>query len=167
MTQDIALQVNNLKVYYQTREQSVKAVDDVTFSLYAGERLGIVGESGSGKTTLAMALMRLHKSPASIEGGEVRLDGHDILSLDREQMRRVRWSDISLIPQGSMNSLNPVLKVKNQMADAIEAHEPGWTQKRISNHIADLLGRVGLPESVAEMYPHELSGGMKQRVCIA
>lgn len=167
MTQDIALQVNNLKVYYQTREQSVKAVDDVTFSLYAGERLGIVGESGSGKTTLAMALMRLHKSPASIEGGEVRLDGHDILSLDREQMRRVRWSEISLIPQGSMNSLNPVLKVKNQMADAIEAHEPGWTKQRISNHIVDLLGRVGLPDSVADMYPHELSGGMKQRVCIA
>ena len=92
MSQDIALQVNNLRVSYMTGDQEVKAVDDVTFSLYAGERLGIVGESGSGKTTLALALMRLHKPPASIEGGEILLGGHDVLDLDREGMRRLRWS---------------------------------------------------------------------------
>ncbi len=167
MSQDIALEVNNLRVHYKTRTQDVKAVDDVSFKLYAGERLGVVGESGSGKTTLALALMRLHKAPASIEGGEAILDGRDLLKLDREEMRQTRWSKLSLIPQGSMNSLNPVIKIKHQMADAIEAHERGRTKSEISKRIWHLLGRVGLPESVAEMYPHELSGGMKQRVCIA
>ena len=167
MRQVIALQVNNLRVSYMTGAQEVKAVDDVTFSLYPGERLGIVGESGSGKTTLALALMKLHKPPAYIMGGEAILDGGDILALDREAMRQTRWSKLSLIPQGSMNSLNPVVKIKHQMADAIEAHERGWTRSRIAKHIGELLGRVGLPDSVAEMYPHELSGGMKQRVCIA
>ena len=167
MSQDIALQVNNLRVSYMTGEQEVKAVDDVTFSLYPGERLGIVGESGSGKTTLALALMKLHKPPAYIMGGEAILDGSDLLALDREAMRQTRWSKLSLIPQGSMNSLNPVVKIKHQMADAIEAHERGWTRVHVAKHIGELLGRVGLPDSVAEMYPHELSGGMKQRVCIA
>ncbi len=167
MSQDIALQVNNLRVSYKTASQAVKAVDDVSFKLYAGERLGIVGESGSGKTTLALALMRLHKPPASIDGGEALLDGRDLLALNREQMRALRWSKLSLIPQGSMNSLNPVIKIKYQMADAIEAHESGWSRRDINKHIGELLGRVGLPDSVAEMYPHELSGGMKQRVCIA
>ncbi len=167
MSQDIALEVNNLRVSYKTSTDDVKAVDDVSFKLYAGERLGVVGESGSGKTTLALALMRLHKPPASIEGGEAILDGRDLLKLDREEMRSTRWSKLSLIPQGSMNSLNPVIKIKHQMADAVEAHQRGWTRGEIAKHIGHLLGRVGLPESVAEMYPHELSGGMKQRVCIA
>ena len=167
MSQDFALQVNNLRVSYMTGEHEVKAVDDVSFSLYPGERLGVVGESGSGKTTLALALMRLHKPPAYIMGGEALLDGSDILALEREAVRQMRWSKLSLIPQGSMNSLNPVVKIKHQMADAIEAHERGWTRGRIAKHIGELLGRVGLPDSVAEMYPHELSGGMKQRVCIA
>ena len=167
MNQDIALQVNNLRVSYLTGDQEVKAVDDVSFKLYAGERLGIVGESGSGKTTLALALMRLHKPPASIQGGQALLDGKDLLALDREEMRSTRWSKLSLIPQGSMNSLNPVIKIKYQMADAVEAHERGWSRSEIMKRIHHLLGRVGLPESAAEMYPHELSGGMKQRVCIA
>ena len=167
MSQDIALQVNNLRVSYKTATQDVKAVDDVSFKLYAGERLGIVGESGSGKTTLALALMRLHKAPASIDGGQALLEERDLLALDPEQMRALRWSKLSLIPQGSMNSLNPVIKIKHQMADAIEAHESGWSKRDINKHVNQLLGRVGLPESVAEMYPHELSGGMKQRVCIA
>ncbi len=167
MSQDIALQVKNLRVSYMTGDQEVKAVDDVSFSLYAGERLGIVGESGSGKTTLALALMKLHKPPAYIRGGEAILDGSDLMALGREAMRQTRWSKLSLIPQGSMNSLNPVIKIKHQMADAIEAHERGWTRGQINKRIGELLGRVGLPDSAAEMYPHELSGGMKQRVCIA
>ena len=144
MSQDIALEVNNLRVHYKTRTQDVKAVDDVSFKLYAGERLGVVGESGSGKTTLALALMRLHKAPASIEGGEAILDGRDLLKLDREEMRSTRWSKLSLIPQGSMNSLNPVIKIKHQMADAIEAHERGRTKSEISKRIWHLLGRVGV-----------------------
>ena len=100
MTQEIALQVNNLRVSYKTSTQDVKAVDDVTFSLYAGERLGIVGESGSGKTTLALALMRLHKPPATIDSGEILLGGRDVLDLDRESMRRLRWSETLADPAG-------------------------------------------------------------------
>ena len=167
MSRDIALQVSNLRVSYMVGGHEIKAVDDVSFSLYPGERLGVVGESGSGKTTLALALMRLHKPPAYIMGGEAILAGSDLLTLELEEMRQTRWSKLSLIPQGSMNSLNPVVKIKHQMADAIEAHERGWTRRQIGKHIGELLGRVGLPDSVAEMYPHELSGGMKQRVCIA
>ena len=169
MSQDIALQVKNLRVSYKTGKQEVKAVDDVSFKLYAGERLGIVGESGSGKTTLALALMRLHKQPASIEGGEAILDGRDLLACwSGKRCAATRWSKLSLIPQGSMNSLNPVIKIKYQMADAIEAHERGWSPSRHHGSISNICwGALALPESVAEMYPHELSGGMKQRVCIA
>ena len=167
MNPQAILKVSSLKVYYWKKQLPIKAVDDVSFDLYPGERLGIVGESGSGKSTLALALMRLHKSPARIESGEIVLDGFNILSAGDEKMRQLRWSEISLIPQGAMNSLNPVMKIRHQMADAITAHQNGWSEQRIKERIAELLGRVGLPADVADMYPHELSGGMKQRVCIA
>jgi peptide/nickel transport system ATP-binding protein len=147
MSRTFALQVNNLRVSYMTGEHEVKAVDDVSFSLYPGERLGVVGESGSGKTTLALALMRLHKPPAYIMGGEALLDGSDILALEREAMRQTRWSKLSLIPQGSMNSLNPVVKIKHQMADAIEAHERGWTSAR--KHLSDSSMRRAVSRSAS------------------
>lgn len=161
------LKVKNLKVYYGSKERPIKAVDDVSFELYKGERLGIVGESGSGKSTLALALMRLHKPPARVEGGSAELEGKDLLKLGDEALRDTRWRELSLIPQGAMNSLNPVMKVKVQMADAVTAHTTGWSRQDIQKRIEDLLTRVGLTKNVAEMYPHELSGGMKQRVCIA
>jgi peptide/nickel transport system ATP-binding protein len=166
------LSVNDLQVYYDTPEGKVEAVDHVSFSLREGERLGLVGESGSGKTTLAMALMRLHKPPAIIAGGEIQLGGHQILKLSEEQMRRVRLSVLALVPQGAMNSLNPVLRVREQIMDGILDHETGRESRKrkkeeLTPKVDELLRRVGLQKSVGTMYPHELSGGMKQRVAMA
>ena len=164
------LEVENLKVYYDTDAGQVKAVDDVSFTLKRGERMGLVGESGSGKTTMAMALMRLHKPPAIIAGGTVRLDGLSLLELSEEQMRQTRLRDIALVPQGAMNSLNPVYRVRDQIVDGIKHHTSGDEMPNkavLSERVVELLNSVGLDGNVAEMYPHELSGGMKQRVALA
>ena len=169
-TPDAILEVENLKVYYDTDAGQVKAVDDVSFTLRRGERMGLVGESGSGKTTMAMALMRLHKPPAIISGGTVRLDGVSLLDLSDEQMRQTRLRDIALVPQGAMNSLNPVYKVRDQIVDGIKHHTPHGEMPNkgaVAERIVELLNSVGLDGSVADMYPHELSGGMKQRVALA
>ena len=167
---DNLLEVENLKVYYDTDAGQVKAVDDVSFTLRRGERMGLVGESGSGKTTMAMALMRLHKPPAIIAGGTVLLDGVSILDLNDEEMRQTRLRDLALVPQGAMNSLNPVYRVRDQIVDGIKHHTPkrDMPNKRvITERVIELLNSVGLDASVADMYPHELSGGMKQRVALA
>ena len=166
MNADI-LQVRSLRVYYHTRRGAVKAVDDISFSLKEGERLGLVGESGSGKTTVAMSLLRLIKPPGKIEGGEVLLDGRDVMALSEEQVRRMRLAEIALVSQGSMNSLNPVIRVREQIVDGIKDHDGNMTRQALDARVHDLLGRVGLSPQVAGMYPHQLSGGMKQRVCIA
>ena len=167
---DNLLEVENLKVYYDTDAGQVKAVDDVSFTLRRGERMGLVGESGSGKTTMAMALMRLHKPPAIIAGGTVLLDGVSILDLNDEEMRQTRLRDLALVPQGAMNSLNPVYRVRDQIVDGIKHHTPKRDMPNkgvITERVIELLNSVGLDSSVADMYPHELSGGMKQRVALA
>ena len=167
---DNLLVVENLKVYYDTDAGQVKAVDDVSFTLRRGERMGLVGESGSGKTTMAMALMRLHKPPAIIAGGTVLLDGVSILDLNDEEMRQTRLRDLALVPQGAMNSLNPVYRVRDQIVDGIKHHTPKRDMPNkgvITERVIELLNSVGLDSSVADMYPHELSGGMKQRVALA
>jgi len=172
MTTDI-LQVKNLHVHYHTDAGRVRAVEDVSFSLRRGERLGLVGESGSGKSTTVMALMRMITPPGRIESGQVVLGdemGHDpldMLQLSDRQVRRARFARISLIPQGAMNSLNPVMRIKTQIADTIQYHDGNFSKRALRERIHELLESVGLERSVAEMYPHELSGGMKQRVCIA
>ena len=162
-----ALKIEDLKVYYWTARGPIKAVDGIDLEVRKGERFGIVGESGCGKSTTAMSLLRLIKPPGSIENGRIVLDGADILELNDEEMRSVRWSRISLIPQGSMNSLNPVIKIGSQISDAVVAHEGSGGRAAAKARIIELLGMVGLPARVYGMYPHELSGGMKQRVCIA
>jgi ABC-type glutathione transport system ATPase component len=138
-------------------------VDDVGFELRRGEMLGLVGESGSGKSTTAMAVLGLIREPGKVEAGEVLLDGTDLRGLSREALRRERWTSISLVPQGAMSALNPVMRVGAQIADVIEVHGGRAQHARI----VELLASVGLPERVARLYPHELSGGMKQRACIA
>lgn len=163
----IVLQVNDLRVYYDTPEGQVKAVDGVTFSLGAGERLAIVGESGCGKTTLAMAIMRLLKPPARTAGGQVLLDGRNLLELSESVMTKVRLAEVALVPQGAMNSLNPVMRVQDQLVDGITDHEKEQSKRVLQERVYKLLERVGLPRQVATMYPHELSGGMKQRVAMA
>ena len=162
-----ALRIEDLKVYYWTGQGPIKAVDGINLEVGKGERFGIVGESGCGKSTTAMSLLRLIKPPGSIEQGRIVLDGADLLELDDEEMRAVRWSRISLIPQGSMNSLNPVVKIGSQITDAVTAHSGSGGRAESKERIVELLGMVGLPARVYNMYPHELSGGMKQRVCIA
>ena len=164
---EIVLQVRDLKIYYDTPLGDVRAVDGVTFDVYEGEILGLVGESGCGKTTAAMGILRLVQPPGRIVGGQVLLDGLDVTSLDDRELRRVRWRQLSLIPQGAMNSLNPVMRVKDQIGDAIETHEGRKPERELRQRILKLLGTVGLPSRVYNLYPHELSGGMKQRVCIA
>ncbi len=161
------LRVNDLRVYYHTARGPVKAVDGVSFALEPKTRLGLVGESGSGKSTMALALMRMIKTPGRIEGGQMVLGDTDLARLDEEAMRQVRLSQISMIPQGAMNSLNPVVRIRQQIADGLRAHGLNLTAKELGVRISQVLEWVDLEPAVAQMYPHELSGGMKQRVCIA
>lgn len=161
------LEVRNLEVTYYTDAGRAKALDDVSFSLEAGQKLGIVGESGSGKSTLALAMMRMIKPPGRIEGGQAIVGGLDLMSLDPEAMRKARLSRIAYIPQGAMNSLNPVMRVGAQMVDAVKAHTPGANSAAIEAQCKTALRSVDLDVGLFRMYPHELSGGMKQRVCIA
>lgn len=161
------IEVRNLMAYYLTSTAPVRAVDDVTFDGAKKEILGIAGESACGKSTLANTIMRLLKPPGYVKGGKVLFNGTNILKLDEKEFRNIRWKHISYIPQGSMNSLNPVMKVKEQIADAIKTHEGSVPKEALKRRIEELLTSVGLAPEVAHMYPHELSGGMKQRVIIA
>ncbi len=161
------LQVRDLRVIYYTRQGALRAVNDISFDLQVGERLGLVGESGSGKSTTAQALMRLIKPPGKIESGQVLLNDLSLLGLSDERMRQVRLAEIALVSQGAMNSLNPVARVRGQIEDALRDHGVKLNRRERAEWIGELLQRVGLPQTAADMYPHELSGGMKQRVCIA
>lgn len=161
------LDVQNLKVYYETPTGDVRAVDDVSFKIEQGEIVGLVGESGCGKTTTAMAILRLVQAPGRIVGGKMLLDGIDIVTLNDAELRDVRWRKMALVPQGAMNSLNPVMRINTQLGDAIVTHQPRISAAELKERLLDLLNMVGLPSRIYSMYPHELSGGMKQRVCIA
>jgi peptide/nickel transport system ATP-binding protein len=161
------LQVNNLQVTYYTDAGRAKALDNVSFELNAGEKLGLVGESGSGKSTMALAMMRMIKPPGRVEGGQVLVDGTDLVKLSDRDMLRARLSKIAYIPQGAMNSLNPVMRVGAQMVDSIKAHDSRMSNSDIERRCMESLKSVDLKTDVFKMYPHELSGGMKQRACIA
>ncbi|HDM88576.1 MAG TPA: ABC transporter ATP-binding protein [Candidatus Bathyarchaeota archaeon] len=166
MTSKELLKVNNLKVYYRSPAGKVKAVDGVSFTLGENEVLGIVGESGCGKSTLATAILKLIRPPCYVEDGEVIFNGKNLLKLEGEDLRRIRWKELSYIPQGSMNSLNPVMKIGDQIVDAMMAHTE-ISKEEAKEKARKLLESVGLPSETINMYPHELSGGMKQRVIIA
>ncbi len=161
------LKVEGLKVEFEHPLGAVKAVDDVSFALLPGERLGLAGESGSGKSTMSLAILRMIKPPGRITGGRVSLDGTELSALDHEGIRRLRLAGIAMVPQGSMNSLNPVIRIKAQFADAFRDHGLQLTSAELETRVAELLRTVGLRPEVANLYPHELSGGMKQRACIA
>jgi peptide/nickel transport system ATP-binding protein len=161
------LRVQGLQVYYHTALGAVKAADNISFGLKAEERLGLAGESGSGKSTLALAILRMIKPPGRIEGGEIWLDDCNLMTLSEEEMRQHRLARIAMIPQGSMNSLNPVIRIRAQIADALKDHGLRLSKPQLAARVRDLLQSVGLRPQVADMYPHELSGGMKQRACIA
>ena len=161
------LHVENLRVHYHTPRGTVKAVDDVSFDVAAGERFGLIGESGSGKSTIAFAIMRLIRPPGVIESGAIYLDGENLLELSPEEIRQRRLARVALITQGAMNSLNPVIRIRQQFADGLTSHDVAVPKDEVDARLAELLQRVGLQPNVANMYPHQLSGGMKQRVCIA
>ena len=161
------LRVERLCVSYDHPLGAVRAVEDVSFSLRPQERFGLAGESGSGKTTMALAILRLIRPPGRIDGGEVWLDEQALSTLSDDAMRRLRLAGIALVPQGSMNSLNPVLHIRSQIADALGDHGMDLSRRDVETRVRELLDLVGLGPEVAEMYPHELSGGMKQRACIA
>jgi len=160
------IEIKDLKVYFYVKAGTVKAVDGVNLTLEPGTKLGLVGESGSGKSTMALALMRMVRPPATIEG-QMLLDGVDLITLKEEEMRRVRLSEISMIPQGAMNSLNPVMRIRDQILDGMTDHGMRMSRADKDKKIDELMEIVELPKKVQRMYPHELSGGMKQRVCVA
>lgn len=162
------LQVRELKSYFFTRTGLVKAVDDVSFEIAAGETLALVGESGCGKSMTSLSILRLVPEPGKIVDGEIIFDGHDLLRMPPTEIRRIRGNQISMIFQEPMTSLNPVLKIGEQIAEVLRLHR-GMTNSEALQQAAQLLTDVGIPaaESRLRDFPHQLSGGQRQRVMIA
>jgi oligopeptide/dipeptide ABC transporter ATP-binding protein len=165
---DALLCVEALEVVYRARGRRLSAISDLSFEVEPGEILGIVGESGCGKSTLGLTLLRLLPQNAEIAGGRVRFRGRDLTALDREQLRNVRGSEIAMVFQDSLTSLNPTLRIGTQLDDALRAHRRGRARDRRAM-IVSMLEQVGIPDPAdrVDRYPHELSGGMRQRVMIA
>jgi peptide/nickel transport system ATP-binding protein len=161
------LSVQDLTMHYTTRKGDVWAVDDVSFDLERGKSLGLVGESGCGKTSIAVSLLRLLPDNARILGGHIYLDGTDILALSQAELLKVRWTGISMIFQAAMNALNPVYRVGDQIVEAMQTHFENMTIADSKERIAELFDLVGLDPALMERYPHEFSGGMRQRAVIA
>jgi oligopeptide/dipeptide ABC transporter ATP-binding protein len=160
------LEVKNLKTYFFTPFGSVKAVDDVSFTMKRGIALGLAGESGCGKTTTAYSLMKLVPLPGRIVGGEIIFNGEDIVQYDDNQIKQLRWKQISMVFQGAMASLNPLYKIGNQIAEPIIIHEK-LKKKEAMERAEELLELVGIERARVDNYPWELSGGMRQRAMIA
>ncbi|HOA41769.1 MAG: ABC transporter ATP-binding protein [Halanaerobiales bacterium] len=161
------LDVRNLKVYYFTSKGPVRAVDDISFYINKGETLGVVGESGCGKTTLGTALLNMPTPPGKVVGGEIIIDGTNILELNENQLRKnVRWEKISMVFQGAMNSLTPAYTIEKQMLETLRYHRE-LDEQEARERIKKYVNLVGLSDDVLKRYPHELSGGMKQRIVIA
>ncbi|MEM2780424.1 MAG: ABC transporter ATP-binding protein [Candidatus Bathyarchaeia archaeon] len=162
------LEVEKLKTYYETLRGYVKAVDGVNFSVDKQEALGLAGESGCGKTTVALSILRILPSNGKIIGGRIILDSIDITKLDEEEMRdKIRWKKVSIVFQGAMNALNPVYSVGDQIVEAIRLHEPEVSKKEALERAMKLFELVGIDPSRISGYPHEFSGGMRQRAMIA
>jgi peptide/nickel transport system ATP-binding protein len=161
------LSVQDLTMHYTTRRGDVWAVDDVSFDVARGQSLGLVGESGCGKTSIAVSLLRLLPDNARILGGNIYLDGTDILALNEKEMLEVRWKGISMVFQAAMNALNPVYRVGDQIVEALQTHFETLSEAEARERVAELFQLVGLDPSLMDRYPHEFSGGMRQRAVIA
>jgi len=166
--------VRELRAYYSTSifnvQRTVRAVDDISLQIHEGEVYGIAGESGCGKSTLLKVLLGMVTPPLAVVNGSVhyRVEGRDVdvLALSDEERRAMRWKVVSYIPQGSMHVLNPVRRIRDTFRDFIAAHKPPWASKS-DEHVNEYLAELGLPQRVLGAYPHQLSGGMRQRVTIA
>src|SRR5712691_7633964 len=161
------LEVQNLTTHYRILRGWVRAVENVSFSVAKGEALGIAGESGSGKSTIALSLLRILPVGGHIRRGKILFEGKDLVGLSETEMRQIRWKGISIVFQGAMNAMNPVYKVGDQIGEAIQIHEKGVSRADVSERVAKLLETVGIEPSRANNYPHEFSGGMRQRALIA
>jgi len=162
------LDVQDLKTYYTTLRGAVRAVEGVSFQVEKGEALGLAGESGCGKTTVALSLLRLLPRAGKIVEGKVLFDNADIVNLTEDEMRKnVRWKRMAIVFQGAMNALNPVFRIGDQIIEAIVTHEPEVSKKDANERTLKLLQMVGIDSSRATHYPHEFSGGMRQRALIA
>lgn len=162
------IELQNLKTYYSTLRGYVKAVDGISLPVEKGEALGLAGESGCGKTTVALSIMRILPHGGRIVDGKILFKGKDIVKLSESEMRKkIRWKGISIIFQGAMNALNPVYSIENQIVEAIRAHEENVTEEEAKKRVKSLLEIVGIESSRSTNYPHEYSGGMRQRAMIA
>ena len=161
------LEVTNLSMHYDTLDGNVDAVKNVSFTVNSGESFGLVGESGCGKTSVAMTLLQLQPDNSVITEGSIKLEGKELIGLSENDLRKVRWDSISIVFQGAMNAWNPVIKIGEQIRDAMREHYPQNSKQENINKINELFKMVGLDESISERFPHELSGGMKQRAVIA
>ena len=162
------LDIRGMEVHFETRRGIARAVNEVDLTLYKGERFGLVGESGSGKTTLILALLRMIKTPGFIAGGSATFDdGTDLIQLSQADVRQARLARVAMVPQGAMNSLNPVMRIGDQLILTMREHGIEGGREEWLKRVEELLDKVGLKPEAARLYPHELSGGMKQRVCIA
>lgn len=164
---NVILDVRDLCVSYKTGSGLVRAVEHMNLSIYEGESVGLVGESGSGKSTLAMAILRLLPSKITQVEGSVFFKGRDLLTMSSEEMTKLRWVEISVVFQKSMNALSPVHKIGEQMIDVYRVHRPDATLEEFHEKVDGLLNVVNLAPRVLDLYPHELSGGMMQRASIA
>jgi peptide/nickel transport system ATP-binding protein len=160
------LDIQNLVMYYQTMKGYVRAVDNVSFDVEKGEAMGLVGESGCGKTTIGMSILQLLPENAQVQGGKILFKNEDLLQYSKAEMRAVRWKGISMIFQAAMNALNPVYRIEDQIIEAIRTHEK-VPKDEARERVASLYKLVGLDPDRSRDYPHEYSGGMKQRAVIA
>ncbi|EPS0981683.1 ABC transporter ATP-binding protein [Vibrio vulnificus] len=163
---DPVLQVRNLCVDYITDNGDFNAVKSVSFDIGRGEIFGLAGESGCGKSTIAFAINRLHKPPAFISGGEILFEGRNLLALSDQALSVLRWSEIAMVFQSAMNSLNPVLTIEEQFADVLR-HHSGFSNTQAKDRAEKLLDLVNIPRHRLSEYPHQFSGGMRQRLVIA
>lgn len=163
---EVLLRIENLKVEYLAGRGSVRAVDGVTFTVARGEVIGLAGESGCGKSTVAQAIMRILQPPAIITGGEVIFQGKDVLAMSDRELRAFRWDSVSMVFQSAMNSLNPVITIGEQIIDGIQAHRK-VSDREAREMASELLEIVGIERERIDSYPHQLSGGMRQRAVIA
>ncbi len=160
------LEVKNLYIHYPISIGTVRAVEDVSINIYKGEVLGLVGESGCGKSTLGLSFLKLIRPPGRVPSGEILFKGRDILKMSEDEVRKIRGNDIAMIFQNPLTSLNPLFRVRDQFYETIHQHRPEVTKEEAYSMVADMLEQLGIEKERMHEYPHQLSGGMRQRIMI-